>query len=163
MTHAKQALLIIDMQRGFMNEHTQVIINNIQELCLDNKFDFVVATRFIQHSDSQFDLALHWNEMPSGSRNTEFVDGIVTHADMVMEKVTYGLSTGDITFFRRMRITDITLCGVDTDACVMACAFDLFDAGFNVHIAAHACASSGGPELHESGLLMLRRNIDPTI
>ena len=50
------------------------------------------------------------------------------------------------------------MCGVDTDACVMATA-GLFDAGFETFVVSDGCASSGGQEYHEAAIKILERNI----
>ncbi|MEC4815814.1 MAG: isochorismatase family protein [Scytonema sp. PMC 1069.18] len=60
---------------------------------------------------------------------------------------------------QRNAITTVAVCGVDTDACVMATALGLFDAGFETFVVSDGCASSGGQEYHEAAIKILERNI----
>lgn len=49
--------------------------------------------------------------------------------------------------------------GADTDACVLATALALFDAGVRVVVREDLCWSSGGPALHQAGIDVLRRQL----
>ena len=56
-------------------------------------------------------------------------------------------------------ITEIHICGIDTEGCVLKTAVDLFDAGVRPVVLVVACASTGGDELHRIGLRTMRRLI----
>jgi nicotinamidase-related amidase len=56
-------------------------------------------------------------------------------------------------------IDTVVLCGVDTDACVMATALDAFDHGLRPLVLSDLCASSGGDSYHQAALMLLERNI----
>ena len=60
---------------------------------------------------------------------------------------------------RQSGTTEVSLCGIDTDACVMATALDLFQNGIRPVVLAEACASHAGPDYHEAGLKLLARLI----
>lgn len=49
--------------------------------------------------------------------------------------------------------------GFDTDACVLATAFALFDAGVIPYIDSRGCDSSGGTELHDAALAIAARSL----
>jgi len=52
----------------------------------------------------------------------------------------------------------VGICGLDTDACVMAAVFALWDAEIRPIILSEYCASSGGVQFHQAALdLMLRQ------
>lgn len=54
---------------------------------------------------------------------------------------------------------EVHLCGIDTDACVTACALDLFSMGLRPIVLADACARTGGKEFHEAALRALARSL----
>jgi nicotinamidase-related amidase/GNAT superfamily N-acetyltransferase len=53
----------------------------------------------------------------------------------------------------------VYVAGADTDACVLATALALFDAGVRVVVREDLCWSAGGPLLHQAGLDILRRQL----
>ena len=72
-------------------------------------------------------------------KNTNFIQSLVALCDGLPEEVT--------------------LVGVDTDACVLATAIDLFEMGIKPIIIEDCVGSSGGEECHEAGMLILKRSI----
>lgn len=47
-------LLIVDMQKGFINKNNDFLVKNIQNLIGSSRFDKIYATKFINHTGSQF-------------------------------------------------------------------------------------------------------------
>lgn len=45
-------LMIIDMQKGFINENNQFLVDNINNLIKSNKFDKIIATKFINNGEN---------------------------------------------------------------------------------------------------------------
>ena len=56
-------------------------------------------------------------------------------------------------------IARVHLCGIGTDSSVLMSAVDLFQAGIEPVVLAHACASVSGHVDHQAGLQILRRLI----
>ncbi len=56
-------------------------------------------------------------------------------------------------------INYIYLCGIDTDACVMKTAVDLFENGLNVKVIENYCMSHSGKKIHKSAIKMLKKLI----
>lgn len=48
----KKLLLVIDVQKSFINEYTNGFIKRIEDLINSNKFDDIVFTKFINSTDS---------------------------------------------------------------------------------------------------------------
>lgn len=65
-----------------------------------------------------------------------------------LEDALQGLDVGEVLVF-----------GVDTDACVLATAFGLFDPGIRPRVVADLSASCGGREYHDSAMAILARSI----
>jgi len=56
--------------------------------------------------------------------------------------------------------TDLVIAGIDTDACVYDTAVGAYHQGhLRPWIVTDACASTGGPDMHEAALKLARRNI----
>lgn len=121
------SLLIVDMQKGFINKHDQFLIKNIENLLNSHKFDNVFATKFINRKNSIYDKFLNWNKMRTKSEQ-EFAISLPKTAK-VFEKTSYALNEKDLQFLKQKCGGGILICGMDYDACVLAIAFQLFDNG----------------------------------
>jgi len=64
--------------------------------------------------------------------------------DLVIIKQGYGLSPAAIRKIRASGVKRVTVCGVDTDACVLGVMFSLFDAGIECRVKKELCWSSSG-------------------
>ena len=60
---------------------------------------------------------------------------------------------------RRHGWTDIVLCGIDAELCVLKTALDLFERDLTPWIIANASASTGGRTYHEAGLRVIGRAV----
>lgn len=134
-----KVLLIVDMQKGFINNNNKFLIENIEALLKNQKFDEIFATKFINHSASQYVEHLDWNKMKR-SGLTEFAIDLPKNIK-VIEKETYGLKdrmfSGN-TFKVGKKVfssnqDEIFICGTDYDACVLAIGYQFFDHGFQPH------------------------------
>ena len=72
----------------------------------------------------------------------------------MIDKSTYGLTPAQIRRIKARGITRVTVCGLDTDACVLGVMFSLFDAGIACHLKEEMCWSSSG--LHRPALAIIR-------
>jgi nicotinamidase-related amidase len=151
------ALLVVDVQVGFINKHTSHIPNLINSLI--DHYEVTYATRFYNPPSSNYRRLMNWGRFGQGSEELElaFKPRINTH---IIDKPVYTCVKPD--FVRNLSqqgIYDIHIVGIDTDICVMKCAVDLFEAGFCPHVLANYCASHGGPYFHEAGLNIISRYI----
>ena len=74
MSKDKSALVIIDMQLGFTNEHTKHVPVKIKEF-LDtnkNKFDYVIATKYINHYNTACYKYENWIGCMGGTDDVKF-------------------------------------------------------------------------------------------
>ena len=88
-----------------------------------------------------------------GSADTELLI-VPSKGDLVFDKTTYGLTDDAVRSLKRRRIRSITVCGLDTDACVLGVMFSLFDAGIECHLKENMCWSSSG--LHKPAVAIIR-------
>ena len=153
----KGILLAVDMQNGFLTTpETEEVLTNV----VDNAdlFDQVWATRFFNRNPN-FSRQVNWDEMVSGPE-TELDPSLTPVVSKTFDKPSYSPPADDlIQALKNEGITTVAVAGVDTDACVMDTALELFDAGIETYVVSDGSASSGGTEYHEAGIKLLERNI----
>ncbi len=97
--------------------------------------------------------------MVSGQK-TELSTTLIPVVSKTFDKPSYSpMSLALLQALKNDAITTVAVCGVDTDACVMATALGLFDAGFETFVVSDGCATSGGQEYHAAAIKILERNI----
>ncbi len=150
-------LMIIDVQRGFINRWTSKIPDVVS--ALQHAHPHVIVARFANPEGSMHRRLFGWHRMAPGTKETELA--FLPRPDaLVVDKHTYTALTPAVrSELRRIGATEVALCGIATDGCVLKTAVDLFEAGIRPIVLADACGSHGGPECHEAGLLLLRRFI----
>ncbi|MFH9135049.1 isochorismatase family protein [Streptomyces sp. NPDC017524] len=81
-------------------------------------------------------------------------------AHKVIGKTGYTLFTpGADELIRQADWTDLALCGVATESCVLKSAADAFERDHAPWIVTDACATEAGPDVHDVGLVVARRLI----
>ena len=142
-------LLVVDLQKEFSDrcksKYDEIIgwVTNHS-----NEYDSVVATRFMNKPNSPFIKYLGCNKMQS-VRDLEF------KCDTIIDKCSYGLQ--DYSWIPEKYSIDIV--GMDTDACVLKIAFDLFDMGKDFKVLSNLCWSSGGETAHNNAVSLMRRQL----
>jgi nicotinamidase-related amidase len=82
-------------------------------------------------------------------------------ADTVFKKDTYSAfkSKQFRDFLKKNSITELTLCGLDTDACILATAYEGFDLGYTIHVLDKLTASHSGEDYEKFGLSIINKNL----
>lgn len=157
-TEANQALIVIDVQAGFISEYTERCLPRIRELVSNKEFSAILATRFSNPIGSQFRRLIGWSRL-STPEDIALEPVVERYADIVVDKTTYG--AGEILGeeLRKRNISVVTLVGIDTDVCVLQNAASLFDQGFTVYVDVAGCATNGGREADAAAIPLLRRTI----
>lgn len=185
MAGNSRILVLVDVQNGFCGSENAEAIGRLQKLCESDNVTAVVATQFINKRDSLYETVLDWHEMFGGSE-IELVDEIKEYVNNVVPKDTYGCMNEDFlatignihwrTFSddeKRAAIAanegtlpsplplpnEVLVAGADTEACVYAAAVGLFDCGIRPIVVEDCCWSSGGQEMHEAGITIMRRTL----
>ena len=158
----KTALIIIDVQNYFVNERTKLIPEKIAKHIAKTKYDFVVFTKFINKEGSNYARLLNWHKMLSGNQ-TDIDNSLIrfTNSNNVFTKTSYSIFKARSlpVFLKKNKIDSLFLCGIDTDACVLASAFEAFDRGFRVKVLKELCSSHSGESLHNSALTIIEKCI----
>ena len=150
-------LLVIDMQKDFINENTKFLIEKIEKLIDENKFNNIVFTRFINNNNSVFYKRLKY----TGCTSKEGMKIVLSEdSKKIIDKQGYTALTKEcIEYINENNIDEIYLCGIDTECCVLKTAFDMFEAGYNVYVLKDYSASTYGEERHNNAIQILERNI----
>ncbi len=150
-------LLIIDVQRNFINENTESLISKINEFIKKSNYNYIAFTKFINDENSNFYKVLNYK----GCINEYDREiAIETKDNKIFNKRTYTALTDELKkYISEKNIETIYLCGIDTDACVFKTALDLFDSNYNVKILKDYCMSHSGLEDHNMAIHLLKKLI----
>jgi nicotinamidase-related amidase len=165
----RTALLVVDVQRGYVNEETQATAEAIGRL-LDRaggRFALRVASRFVNTADAPTRRLLD-SDSCSRPPDTDLFPPIQRDGVEVLSKNTYALGAPLTRLLEDAGAEALVIVGVDTHACVLHEALDAFDRGIRPVVPADLCASGDGPEAHDQALEILRRaigthNVWPTL
>lgn len=166
MSERKPVLVVVDVQNGFITEHSQPVVPVIADLVRrwQAAHGDVIFTRYLNYPDSPFERILGWTRMADGAETelvTELAPYVSSHTPVV-DKYIYTLFTPEGTQLLNERgWTDLYICGIDTDICVLKTAADAFEHNLTPWILKDACASHAGPEAHTAGLFIAARFIGP--
>ena len=154
---SNSVLLIVDVQKGFINDHTRHIPAAVEEL--QAGYDRTVATRFVNPEGSPYRKLIGWPRFEPGSEDTELAFAPRPGTVMIEKSIYTCIDAAFLTRIDAWGAAAVDICGIATDNCVLKCAVDLFEQGRRPRVLSEYCASHGGPECHAAGLLLLRRLI----
>lgn len=156
-------LFIVDVQNGFITDASAHVVPRVADL--GEKWGqlggHIVCSRYHNYTGSNLERLMNWRYLYD-SPDTDLVpqlDSIVTKAATIDKQTYSGLTRDMLQLIRRNRWTDIIICGIDTDLCVLATVMNTFDQGLTPWVITDASASTGGSEVHEAALLVMARAI----
>lgn len=134
-------LIIVDMQNGFMTKPNYVDLKaKINNLIHKEKYTHHIFTKFINKENSLYETKLDWHGLKDIESQTICVD--IPDNSIIMDKYGYGLSGGQIDFIKKLNVDCVDVCGLQTDACVYAIAFQLFDNGIYPNVLINYCETT---------------------
>lgn len=156
-----KALIVIDIKRHAKYANEIDLAGKIIEHIRASNYDYIYFTLFQNKPDSNFVKQLDWDKAMS-DKETE-LDGIfapyITLNNHFVKNTYSCLKQSDLTkALQENNVTELDLCGVDTDACVLATAYDAFDQGYKVNVLTDLCYSKS-KDLHEIAKKIITRNI----
>lgn len=163
----RAALLVVDVQHGFVNEHSEHVIPVITDLAARwaRAGRPTVFTRYWNYTDSPWERLIGWKAL-YGPPETDLVNELILLADEpgahTLDKTVYtALTSEGIDLLRTLDVTDLVICGIATDACVLKTTVDAFELGYTPWVISDAVASNAtrhrATEIHESALLLISR------
>jgi len=160
----KRALIVIDVQKGFINKLTNKIPSKIKNFIKKNKanYDLIIFTKFINHPKSNFVKSLNWKRFMA-KKETDIAEQLkeFTSNKNVFIKSTYGSFVNNklLNLLKKHKIKQVELTGIDTENCVLTFAREAFDRGFSVVVFKSLTASYTSPKLRKAALEIIEKNI----
>ncbi|MEA5669975.1 isochorismatase family protein [Pseudomonas sp. MH2] len=115
----RQALLIVDVQSTF--SPPEWLIDGIRALAA--KLPAIASVELHDEQVTPFQQQLGWHPARE--------DESLIEADEVFVKHGYGQTAEAIDYLTRLGVERVLVCGLQTETCVLAAGFALFDAGLN--------------------------------
>lgn len=157
-------LVVVDVQNGFISDVSRPVIGVIGSLVArwQRNGGSTIFTRYINYPGSQFERLVKWTKLQK-SPEIDLVAELIPYvesATAVIDKGIYSLFTDEgESIIVKNGWTDLYVCGIDTESCVLKTAVDAFERGLTPWVLADACASHSSVESHEAGLLVTRKFI----
>lgn len=163
MDIGRAALIVVDMQNGFISEHSQPVVPAVTEVVTrwTAAGRPVVFTRYHNYPGSPFERLIGWSQLQA-SPEVDIVDELASYVDQatVLDKHVYTMfSTEGSALVAERGWTDLVFCGIATESCVLKSAVDAFELGYTPWVLTDASASHAGREAHGAGLLCAQRFI----
>jgi nicotinamidase-related amidase len=164
MSERKPVLVVVDVQNGFITEHSRpvvpIIVNLVHRWQAAHRD--VIFTRYLNYPGSPFERLIGWTKMADGL-DIELVTELTPYVDIhtpIIDKYIYTLFTPEGTkLVDEHDWTDLYVCGIDTEICVLKTAVDAFEHNLTPWILEDASASHSGPKAHAAGLFIAGRFI----
>ena len=157
---ANAALLVVDLQHGFVNEETAGLPDAVGELLerAGDRFRLRIASRYTNTEGCPCRVFLR-SESVSEPPDTDLCGAVDRPDVVVLDKTTYALGPPLTRLLDEHGIETLFIAGVDTHACVLHEALDAFDRGVHPVVLADLCGSGDGATAHDAALLVLRAAI----
>ncbi|MFC6016433.1 isochorismatase family cysteine hydrolase [Plantactinospora solaniradicis] len=164
MNVARAALVVVDVQNGFITERSQHVVPKVLDLV--RRWEAaqrpLVFTRYHNYPGSLYERLIHWSKL-HGPPETDIVPELIPHAGAaraLIDKKIYSCFTPDfVSLVQDEGWTDLIFCGIATESCVLKSAVDAFEHNLTPWLVTDASASHGGQAAHDAGLLVARRFI----
>lgn len=159
----KRVLIIVDVQQGFSRGENSKVIESIKHVILNGGYDLFVEATFHAEKDSLWDKQTGWifKYEPTISEIGAVLPKERTISVIKTTKSVFAEHGELFDKFRNEGIEEVHLVGFDTNDCVLASAFDSFDAGFFTYVLEEGTGSSNGESVHEYAIAILR-HVDMT-
>lgn len=150
-------LLIVDVQRGFIRPQTEHIPAIVEQL--QTEYAAIAVSQFENHELSPHQRILNWHRFLPGSDDVDLAFSPAENA-FVFKKPHYSCVSYELMrWINANGISEVHVCGIDTEVCVLTSATALFEYLIKPVVLAPACASNGGQRSHQAGLIALERLI----
>lgn len=164
MSGTSPVLVVIDVQNGFLTEHSRPVVSVIVDLVQRWQAGggATVFTRYLNFPGSQYERIMGWTKLQEPP-STDLVDELSPYRETVaavIDKTVYTLFNEEGSALVKERgWTDLYICGIDTNSCVLKTAVDAFERDLTPWIIVDASASHSGPDVHDAGLLVAKKFI----
>lgn len=158
----RNALVVIDMQIGFINEHTEMLENKIANFIDKYKehFHSIIGTRYINHTETACYKFEGYTKCMRGSVEAYTSPKLASKYTFSFSKDKYSCWTDKLKMYiRENKIDRLYFVGVNTGCCVLHSAFDAYNDVMNCYVISDLCGSTSGEQSHKVALQVLRECI----
>lgn len=157
-----RALVLVDLQVGFVRDDfgLSTIAERAAAFAREHADDYalVAASRFRNEPGSSYWRLVRHDMVDEDE--VALVPAVAALDAFVFDAPTYSSATPELVQrFRDLGVVEVHVCGIDTDQCVLATVFGLFDAGFEPVVFEDLVQSASGLTCHDAGVVALRRAI----
>lgn len=145
-------LIVVDLQKAF--SPPQDMVDKIT--ALRGAYDIVIATQFINPPSGRFETILNYTRCRLGTPDTDIV--IPLSPQHIFDRFSYGLQPQHVEVLKQYPVKSWDIVGCDTDACVLATCYALWDNNIDFRVLKELCYSSGGAALHRAALAIIERS-----
>lgn len=163
MNLSTSALIVVDVQNGFVRDrsrHVVPVIVRLIEEWKDVGAD-VLFTRYLNYENSPYERLIGWTRMRDAPE-TELIAELAPYVagSITLDKKIYSLFTDEgAALVDEHGWADLVICGIATESCVCKTAVDAFERNLTPWVVTDACASHAGQEAHDAGILVTSRFI----
>lgn len=157
---SNKILLVIDMQKGFETPSVILLANKIRRYINIEKPNEVIFTQFVNSKNSNFIKRLNYSKMID-TESTDLIDLFFNFPNkIVFIKDTYSIFKNKdfLKYINKKKDFCLQICGIDTDACVLATAFDCFDLNYDFEILEYLICSTE-KNMDKAGKKIINRNL----
>lgn len=158
----RRALVIIDMQEGFINNNTINLIDKMKEFIDSHVKDFeiVIATQYINHTKTPCYIFEGWDKCMAGTKEANVVSELASRSDYVVQKDVYSCWNNKLVdILKKHNIDKVYFIGVNTGCCVLHSAFDAYNALQDCAVIEDLCGSTTSVNSHRAAIQVLRECI----
>lgn len=156
----KRALIIVDIQTGFVNKRDEWIVSNVEAILKQGNYALCIDAIFHADKNSLWNKQEAWtfDLSPTVPEIKKLLDPKKTIFITKTTKSVFAAQSDLPQILKSQGIEEIHVVGYDTNDCVLATANDAFDAGFFTYVIEEGTDSSESEALRKAAIALLREN-----
>lgn len=156
----RKLLLLIDVQNGFINEHSKWLPSKLADYIRASDYTDVYATAYINDPTTPCYKRLGWEGCmtPEEQAMCPELDGL--YSKVFIKKTYDAMKTELKAAVEAGNYDEIHIVGIASTCCVLATSYALFDDGYNVFVIPSLCAITGDLEGYDKAAdFILHENV----
>jgi nicotinamidase-related amidase len=155
----ERLLLGIDLQEGFLHDEARKdrYVERVEDFLDQHKDEWIVLSKFINQPGNNFEKLINYTSLDKNDPKARLIGNLESLHFETIEKDTYSAWHSPLTErVAEKGIKKVVIFGLDTEACVLKTALDIFDAGIEPVVLEDLCYSSNGEHGHTAGINLLK-------
>ena len=158
----QDVLIIIDYQKAFKNDNSIKTIKSINRLVKEFNWDRIIQTMWFNSGDinNLYMQNLNYSDCQLNGKGCGLVK-MFSGAHVIPRINMYSCATDELLNILKYNM-NVYIAGWETDACVLATLFSLFDKGLNFYVVSE-CITSKTDEIDEAARKIIKRQFGDVI